>query len=263
VKKDYFGDIRGSEDTLSIKTAGRGIVLAHNRFTHSYNIENVIDIKGVADGPIAIRNNDFDGPNLFLGSYRGNDSTGVCIVIGNEEKPPELVQHVIESNTFIRCYGGDIALGSGRRNGSALIHNNIFYHKHTKVVTHQAIFARTFDSEISNNTFIKGAFKLGRSSSGCSGPTPENLVFKNNIFYGTRVIDQTDNCPQVDYRLEYNLLFDLPEEFERGVQRYNQVDDPGFVDVSAHDFRLKDSSPARGAGEGGVDMGADPHGVWR
>lgn len=24
-----------------------------------------------------------------------------------------------------------------------------------------------------------------------------------------------------------------------------------------------DSSPARGAGEGGVDMGADPHGVWR
>jgi len=263
VKKDYFGDIRSSEDTLSIKTAGRGIILAHNRFTHSYNIENVIDIKGVADGPITIRNNYFDGPNLFLGSYGGNDSTGVCIVIGNEEKPPELVQHVIESNTFIRCYGGDIALGSGQRNGSALIHNNVFYHQHTKVITHQAVFARTFDSEISNNTFIKGAFKLGRSSSGCSGPTPENLVFKNNIFYGTRVIDQTDNCPQVDYRLEYNLLFDLPEEFERGVQRYNQVDDPGFVDVSAHNFRLKDSSPAHGAGEGGGDMGADLHGVWR
>jgi hypothetical protein len=181
VKKDYFGDIRGSEDTLSIKTAGRGIVLSNNRFTHSYNIENVIDIKGVADGPITILNNFFDGPNLFLGSYGGNDSTGVCIVIGNEEKPPELVQHVIESNFFDRCYGGDIALGGGERNGSALIHNNIFYHEHTQVVTHQAVFGRTFDSEISNNTFIQGAFKLGRSTAGCAGPTPENLVFKNNM----------------------------------------------------------------------------------
>ncbi|MDH3598388.1 MAG: hypothetical protein OEU26_01975, partial [Candidatus Tectomicrobia bacterium] len=118
VKKDYFGDIRGSEDTLSIKTSGRGIILSNNRFTHSYNIENVIDIKGVADGPIIIRKNYFDGPNLFLGSYGGNDSTGVCIVIGNEEKPPDLIQHVIEGNTFISCYGGDIALGGGRRNGS-------------------------------------------------------------------------------------------------------------------------------------------------
>jgi hypothetical protein len=263
VKKDYFGDIRGSEDTLSIKTVGRGIVLAHNRFTDSYNIENVIDIKGVADGAISILHNYFDGPNLFLGSYGGNDSTGVCIVIGNEEKPPELVQHVIESNFFDRCYGGDIALGGGERNGSALIHNNIFYHEHTQVVTHQAVFGRTFDSEISNNTFIQGAFKLGRSTAGCAGPTPENLVFKNNIFYGTRVMDQTDNCPQTDYRLEYNLLFDLPEAFERGVQRYNRVDDPEFVDVSSHDFRLKESSPARAAGEGGIDMGAEPPEAWR
>jgi hypothetical protein len=130
-------------------------------------------------------------------------------------------------------------------------------------VTHQAVFARTFDSEISNNTFFKGAFKLGRSASGCAGPMPENLVFKNNIFYGTRVIDHTDKCPQVDYRLEYNLLFDLPEEFERGVQRYNQFDDPEFVDISAYDFRLQDSSPARRAGEGGVNMGAVPHEEWR
>ena len=258
LKKDYFGDIRSSEDTLAIKTVGSDIVLSNNIFTTSYNIENVIDIKGMADGPITIRDNTFDGPNLFLGSYGGNDSTGVCIVIGNEEKPAELMQHVIEGNFFNQCEGGGVALGSGKRNGSASIRYNVFYQTHTRTIDDQAIFGRSFNTEIVNNTYIKGAFKLGRYRASCGASTPQGLVVKNNIFYETRVIDQTDHCPTVDYQVKYNLLYDLPETFERGERRHNFFDAPEFVNRAAGDFRLTETSPARAAGEGGIDLGAYP-----
>jgi hypothetical protein len=252
----YFGDLVSGDDVFAVQ-AGDGIVIEHNRITNQFNIENIIDIKTAnSASPVIFRNNDaFDN---FKGSKGGQDhgTPEPCITIGDADRPPQL-QHLIEGNVFDGCPGGFFSVGGGKRTGSALIVNNLFLDRSGD--PNPGAIARSVDTEIAHNIFYHGALKIARSGSACgSGAMPLRLRVRDNVFYRTRIVDQTDDCPAIDYLLANNVLYDLPQGFERGDQQGNLNVDPRFRSAETGDFSLLPDSPATGAGSDGRDIGRFP-----
>lgn len=119
--------------------------------------------------------------------------------------------------------------------------------------------------EITNNMFIDSAiFYLPNDGTGGVFYHPERppepfeilgyplrMAIKNNIFYNTdnRVSlgSTTSKNTEISYNIFYNIV-NLPENL-LGVE--NIFSDP----LLTNDFKLKSGSPAKGAGEFGVDMG--------
>jgi hypothetical protein len=250
IRGSYFGDLLAGDDTIAVQ-GGKGIVIEGNWFTESYNIENVIDLKLMPSTPVSIRLNYVE--NNFLGTHGGQDGNpggmGTCLIVGDRVDPADVAQHVVEGN-WIEEHTDTISVGGGSRPGSAVFRYNVIIGPQGSP---RGTIHRAYSTQFVNNTFYRSGFKLSRSASGW---LPPGLIFKNNIFFETYVNDQTDADPGVDYRVEYNTLYNLPSGFERGIQTDNKTADPQFVDASGRDFRLRSESPARGAGEGGVDMGA-------
>jgi hypothetical protein len=251
IRGSYFGDITKGDDVIAV-VAGENIVIEDNFITENYNIEQVIDIKSRgSQTPVTIRGNAlYDN---FLGTHGGQDGgfaaaqTSCEIIIGDHDAPPELRQHMIDSNYLQR----GICIGASQRSGSALIRNNIVHANAT--TTPGAIFNRVYNTVVTNNTFYRGGFKIGRSK-GCI-PAGQ-LVFRNNIFFETFVKDQTTRCPSNLYTVANNILYRLPSRFERGAQASNTSADPSFVNPTAGDFRLRADSYAALSGERKADIGA-------
>jgi hypothetical protein len=239
------------DDTIAI-SAGNNIVIEDNWFTQNYNIEQVIDIKSsLSSVPVVIRGNLFE--NNFLGKHGGQDGPNPPdapeIIVGDFGNASSLRRHVIEYNRFER----GISLGASSRLASALITNNIIDAQRISRPT--IVFARVYNTMIANNTFYRGGFKVGRYDS-CVIPSG-GLVFKNNIFYETYIADQTQRCPANRFTVAYNVFHALGSSFAGAAKDlYNMSVDPGFVNVSAGDFRLKSDSPALTAGERGSETGA-------
>jgi hypothetical protein len=145
---------------------------------------------------------------------------------------------------------------------------------------------KTQNARVYNNVFsnCNGVSAYGGDA------TEINQGFRiyNNIFYNSGIgpiaattFDRWNaNEPEVlDYNLYYNVLFhenrysnaqmgDGPDTTfslfsawtaaHSNFDRQSISDDPRFVNPSTMDFHLQANSPARGAGQGGVDMGAYP-----
>jgi hypothetical protein len=249
----YFGDLVAGDDVFAVQ-AGDAILIADNRIMNQFNIENIIDIKlKNGSSPVVFRNN--HASDNFEGSKGGQDHgrPEPCITIGDSDREPPL-QHIIEGNVFDGCPGGFLSVGGGRRTGSALIVNNLFVDRSKRA--RSGVIARSTDTEIAHNVFYRGALTIARKGSTCgSARLPVRLSIRDNVFHGTRIVDQSDDCPTIDYVLAHNVLYDLPQGFERGRRQGNLSVDPRFRSVETGDFSLRPDSPAIGGGSDGHDIG--------
>lgn len=255
VEGDHFGDLVAGDDVFAV-AAGHDILIANNRITNHFNVENILDIK-IKNGsrPVVFRGN-YASDN-FKGSRGGQDhgAPAPCVTVGDRNRGPGL-RHVIEGNVFDGCPGGFLSVGGGTRTGSASIVNNLFRDPSRNRHPVAGAIARSFDTEIAHNVFYGGALGIGRRGHGCDSATmPDGLVIRDNIFHGTRIIDRTDDCPTVNYLLISNVLYDLPHGFERGRQEGNLGTNPRFRSAETGDFSLLPDSPAIGAASDGQDIG--------
>ena len=255
IEGSYFGDLVSGDDVFAVQ-AGDGIVIEGNRITNQFNIENIIDIKTRgSSSPVIFRDN-YASDN-FKGSKGGQDHgrPEPCIVIGDADRSPPL-RHRIEGNVFDGCPGGALSVGGGKRTGSALIVDNLFRERSGDGSPASGVIARSVDTEIAHNVFYRGALTIARPGSGCgSAQMPAGLRIRDNVFYQTRIVDQTDDCPTIDYLLARNIFYNLPQGFERGRRQGNLNADPRFRNAASGDFSLLPDSPAIGAGSDGRAIG--------
>jgi hypothetical protein len=101
-----------------------------------------------------------------------------------------------------------------------------------------------------NNTFVDIRYRAIYIRA--DNDRPKYATIKSNIFYNVGSSYTFEDASNVG---DYNLLYRAsnpdggPNDFEA---------DPLFVDPAGDDYRLTPASPACGAGEGGVDIGAFP-----
>jgi hypothetical protein len=254
IEGSYFGDLVSGDDVFAVQ-AGDDVVIENNLITAQYNIENIIDIKTSGSStPVVFRAN--RAADNFKGTKGGQDHhrPEACLVVGDSRSGPAL-RHLIADNLFDGCPGGFFSIGGGERTGSALITGNLFRDAAEAGEPVAGVIARAVDTEVAHNVFYRGALQLGRGY-GCSKTQmPQGLVIRDNIFDGTSIVDRTEDCPEVGYRLEHNLFHRLPSGFKRRIARGNRELDPRFRDPGAGDFSLQAGSPAIGAATDGRNLG--------
>ncbi len=111
---------------------------------------------------------------------------------------------------------------------------------------------QTFDVTIENNTFAGIAW----CGVGLRGKESSNGQIRNNLFYDMQqaVLDgNKDDFTPANPVVEYNLAFKTAPL--AGGPNINDKD-PLLVDAEKRDFRLRQGSPAIGAGKDGVTIGA-------
>ncbi len=246
--KRYFDS--AAEDMLQLRDVG-AITITANHCTDGLNMEQCLDIKN-ATLPLLIAYNFFDGEQLHL-QGNGADEAGGCMVIHESDGHPE--QHIIEHNYFRHCKGTVIRFAPGTRDeqSSALLRYNLFVQQ-SNTDGIMPIEAAT-DLLFLNNTFIRGALKLGNSA---QTRLPLRTIFQNNIFYQSAI---EDNLPpsEAAYRCRYNLLYQLSGDGFAAAPCTHTIDaDPRFIDLPHLNFHLQPGSPALGTGEAGTNLGALP-----
>jgi hypothetical protein len=187
IRGSYDGDVMRGDDTIAI-SAGNNVVIEENQFTQNYNIEQVIDIKSrLSRIPVIIRGNVFQ--NNFLGTRGGQDGPNPPdapeIIVGDYTSTSALQRHLITHNRFER----GVSLGSGLRPASVLLSNNIIDGE--RVSNPTIVYARVYNTTVSNNTYYQGGLRIGRFGACPIG----SLVLKDNRFVGTNLIDQSHKCP--------------------------------------------------------------------
>ncbi|HEX6387190.1 MAG TPA: hypothetical protein VF177_21190 [Anaerolineae bacterium] len=247
--KAYFDT--PAEDMLQVRD-GQYVEFTYNTCANGRNMEQCIDIKSMA-APMIIRGNFFDGETLHQ-EGAGEDGAGGCMVIHETDGNPE--QHLVEDNYFKNC--GDTALrfapGESGEVSKATVRRNVF--ASTSSDDGVVMIWQADGVEFTNNTIVEGYLKLGDAA---HLKRPRNTVIKNNIFYKTRIDDQT-MPPEYTYECKYSLIY---QTTGTGFIHAPCTDllsaDPLFVDPQNENYHLQPGSPARGAGEGGVDLGAYPY----
>ena len=109
----------------------------------------------------------------------------------------------------------------------------------------------TFDVTIENNTFAT----VNWSTIGLRGKESTNGQIRNNILCDAQraVVDGDETFSHSNPLVEYNLTYKTAP-LAGGTNIPDK--DPLFVDPQRRNFRLRKGSPAIGAGEGGVTVGA-------
>lgn len=237
-----------AEDMLQVRDVGY-VAFTNNTCTSGLNMEQCIDIKTTTT-PLLIAYNLFDGTQLHL-LGAGEDSSDGCMVIHESDQVAE--QHLIEHNYFKQCKGSSIRFASGSEEGltsSGLVRYNLFFQTSYQAGAIPVVKAQAM--QFSNNTMICGYLKLG---SGDQTKLPSNTLIKNNIFYKTKIEDNTQ--PEFPYTCAYNLLFATTGSgFTVGGCSSTIETDPAFVAAANADFRLLPTSPALHSGENNIDLGA-------
>ena len=240
-----------SEDMLQVRDAHR-VRFINNTCANGYNMEQCIDIKSMS-APMIIRGNLLEGQTLHQAGT-GEDGAGGCMVIHESDGTPE--PHVVEANFFSHCASTAIRFATGDVGevSSAIVKRNIF--ATTSSADGEVRIWQAENVAFINNTMVHGRLKLGDAD---QQKTPLNTILKNNIFYGTRIDDQIE-LPGYTYQCAHNLLYQTTGSGFSNSQCTDMLfANPLFVDLDSVNFHLRPESPARGAGEGGLDLGAYPY----
>jgi hypothetical protein len=279
------GNVRASNaSTFDIQTRGTNVVIRNNHITTppgssfgddtfewsswsgTWTIENnwfdgamdenlfdVKDARGSGGNVIKLLNNYFDGTGTLAACTLFHGKT--------DGSWPFFYTVHIEKNYFFNCKGGihwrsaepgpNGNASDGALNiGELIIRENVFDMLNTTAWSIQ--IARSNISVI-NNTMYLGELSI---KAGYNLPDPRNVVVKNNIFYKTHIdgFQRIDTCRCNDFFQTRGALSNCPGSITA---------DPQFIDPTNDNFALKSASPAIGAGEDGLDMGASQSGLQK
>ncbi|OGO15113.1 MAG: hypothetical protein A2Z14_17980 [Chloroflexi bacterium RBG_16_48_8] len=186
---------------------------------------------------------------------------GYGIHVYDEDKGYDYVHHyenvLIENNTVNHTETrAGIVLGNGPEISfdGVVIRNNVLVNNGTNGIQIQN-YGGTFirNVQIYNNTIYASHYALTISAE--SGGSISNITAKNNIFAASDS-SHIDSSGVTNVLLDHNLYWQ-PQSVGTGVSDDHPVyGDPLFLDASSGDFHLPPGSPACGAGEAGVDIGA-------
>jgi hypothetical protein len=244
-----------SEDMFQARDVGV-IFFSHNTCTNGLRMEQCVDIKS-AQTPLWITDNLFDGEHLQINS-NGEDGSGGCMVIHETDGKPE--NHQVGRNFFKNCKdaalrfaSGDEAPGDPVEISRATLWENVLVSPDD---TRGAVLIfRARQVEWNHNTMINGYIKLGDAA---QTKSPQDTLFRNNIFVGTRIDDRTQP-PASAYRCTNNLLYQTTGTgFSQQPCANSVTSDPLFVDPSTDNFQLDATTPARDQGDDGLTLGAYP-----
>jgi hypothetical protein len=243
-----------AEDMFQVRDARR-ITFTHNSCEQGVNMEQCVDIKSVT-APLTIQHNRFDGATLHQ-QGAGEDGSSGCMVIHEFDGHPE--NHLIEANYFRNCRDTVIRFASegGAANSSGTVRYNIFVNPDSSDDDGLLIW-RAENVIFAHNTMIRGTLKLGRGDGLSKSPpvTPRDTVLTNNLFYHTRIDDNTQ-APDFAYRCSHNLFFNLTEAGNNPVSCSHTVTgDPLLAALASEVYTPATGSPACGSGENGADRGA-------
>jgi hypothetical protein len=196
--KRYFST--PAEDMFQVRDARR-VTFTRNSCENGLNMEQCVDIKSVT-APLVIQYNRFDGITLHQ-TGSGEDGSSGCMVIHEMDGHPE--NHRIEYNYFRNCRTTVIRFASegGSANSSGTLRYNVFVNPDSTDADGLLIW-RAENVVFDHNTMIRGTLKLGRGDGLSKNPpvTPKNTVLKNNIFYQSRLDDNT-LAPNFTYACTY------------------------------------------------------------
>jgi hypothetical protein len=242
-----------SEDMFQARDVGQ-ILFAYNTCTNGLSMEQCVDIKS-SQTPLWIMNNLFDGGNLqIIGN--GEDGSDGCMVIHETDGKPE--NHQVGRNLFKNCKGaalrfasGDQAAGDPVEISRATLWENLLVSPDT--TEGEILIFRAQQVEWNHNTVINGYLKLGDAA---QVKSPQDTLFRNNIFVGTRIDDRTQP-PASTYRCSNNLFYQTSGTgFVQQPCANSLTSDPLFVDPSTDNFQLDATTPARDQGDDGLTLGA-------
>jgi hypothetical protein len=169
--------------------------------------------------------------------------------------------HVIENNYFRYCRTTIIRFASegGLANSSGIVRYNVFLNAGS-TDDDALLLWRSENVRFENNTMIRGTLKLGRGNGLSQNPpiTPKNTILKNNLFFQSRIDDNT-RSPDFTYQCSFNLFYQITQ---RGNQTLSctssRTSNPRLTLLAAEDFRPAAGSPACTGGENSTTLGALP-----
>ena len=251
--KVYFQGTR-SEDMFQVRDA-RQVRFTYNSCENGARMEQCIDIKSITV-PMVIQYNRFDGSTLHQNGP-GEDNSAGCMTIHEFDGHPE--NHLIEYNYFRNCRDTVIRFASegGAAKSSGTVRYNVFLNPDATDADGLLIWLAE-NVIFEHNTMIRGTLKLGRGDGLSKSPpiTPKNTVLKNNLFYLTRLDDNT-KAPTFVYTCSHNLFFTTTQRGNQALScAQSQTADPLFTALANEDYRPLAGSPACGSGENGRDRGA-------
>lgn len=244
-----------SEDMFQARDVGQ-VFFSHNTCTNGLWMEQCVDIKSTQT-PLWITDNLFDGEHLQING-NGEDGSGGCMVIHETDGKPE--NHQIGRNFFKNCKdaalrfaSGDEAPGEPTEISRATLWRNVLISPDSATGT--ILLFRARQVEWNHNTLINGYVKLGDAA---QAKSPQETLFRNNIFVGTRIDDRTQP-PASTYLCTNNLFYQTTGTgFTQQPCQNSLTTDPLFVDPSKDGYQLPTTTPARGQGDDGLTVGAYP-----
>ena len=252
----YRATAAASEDMFQVRDA-RVIRFLNNTCENGSRMEQCVDIKSVSV-PLTLQGNLFNGATLHQDGP-GEDLSSGCMVIHEFDGSPQA--HVIENNFFRYCRTTIIRFASegGLANSSGIVRYNVFLNADS-TDDDALLLWRSENVRFENNTMIRGTLKLGRGNGLSQNPpiTPKNTILKNNLFFQSRIDDNT-RSPDFTYQCSFNLFYQITQ---RGNQTLSctssRTSNPRLTLLAAEDFRPAAGSPACTGGENSTTLGALP-----
>ncbi len=230
--------------------------------------------------------------NVFENNWTdGQTGSAIVFTVRNQygNNPWATVRDVTFKHNIVRSTGrgflisGEDDMNPSQRTERILIWNNILENVTTLFSPYALFFQITtpgrpvLDLTISHNLLLHATDEIGYSALAFANGNyqAENFIFDDNILthgdYGLNPLSQWDD-KALNYSLSNNAIVRKPGEYyytyladqvsfdnHYGPQNFN-VDglaNVGFTDFGQGDYRLKATSPYRGAATDGTDVGPD------
>lgn len=256
IRNNNFDNITG--DGIGVNSDSRENLISENTFINFHGMKRAWAPEGSFTSGITVQETKVGSNNIFAFNYArkgkpmiwfdrdGSDNIAIRNVghdaqafIFNESR---CVHNVIQENIAYNISG--VAFETARYEtgwtADARWINNVSYNNKTGYYVH-----KSERDEFRNNITVNssGHNLVFTSTASMSGPH----IFKNNLWY----IPDTPNSIQ----FEGNNI--SVKTFGSKIGETNGLSiDPLFVNPEGGDFRLQPSSPAKGAGDTGIDLGA-------
>ncbi len=265
-----YGTIQEAVDNAS---AGDKIVVAPGEYHGNIKLKEGVILQGAgADSTTIVgsgtgsviegaKNAVVEGFTITGSGKKGSIGTTMDAGISANNSPMTIANNrIVGNNTGIKLYYSPSHVLNNEISGSE--HYGIYLSYSNSNVRNNiirdnksyGIYVSYSKPEITNNTIYNN---LDGIYSEVSHVVVKNNIISGNKEAGIRWAEFIGSQESAEPVLSYNLLWNNNKDRVNVKPAEGDVSsDPRFADPGAGDFRLSDGSPAKGAGEGGVDLGA-------